>query len=295
MIEVVSHPADLSTWNGTTDRYYLELFGETQPLINTHYAEVLPIGGADGNALTTAPIPIYEYWWTIGHPGHKAHQAPVWRDTLSSKVEQPDLWADLDEKEGAAARVYVFFPIDAGWRIKELIATLKFLVPTQTHESLWNKVAEVWKTTSPLVDDASKLAGLVPGATAPAAALAAIAKLQINSVPQDAISWSVEKVTFGSEGRGVMQGILWNLPKEVFTTLGSRITGSIAVSFIPAGRQDTGMTQAQPAPARILAHAVIYGPDGDLWAPGPDGHGFIKLQVSPQLPPPSSPAQNAEP
>jgi hypothetical protein len=71
MIETVSYPEDLSSWDPDAQPFYLELFGETSPKMDLSYAEVLPSGsGADGQPQTAAPTPIYEYWWTIGHPGY---------------------------------------------------------------------------------------------------------------------------------------------------------------------------------------------------------------------------------
>lgn len=46
MIEVASHPADLRNWNPRESLYYLEVFGETQPLVDVNYAEVQPAGEA---------------------------------------------------------------------------------------------------------------------------------------------------------------------------------------------------------------------------------------------------------
>jgi len=44
------------------------------------------------------------------------------------------------------------------------------------------------------------------------------------------------KVTFGSpEHGGVMQGVVWTLPKSMFAELGGRLTGGLAVSFLPDG------------------------------------------------------------
>ncbi|HEY3759177.1 MAG TPA: hypothetical protein VGL37_05410 [Solirubrobacteraceae bacterium] len=41
-IESISHPADLAQWKGEDeDPFYLEVFGETSPVIDTTYAEVI--------------------------------------------------------------------------------------------------------------------------------------------------------------------------------------------------------------------------------------------------------------
>jgi hypothetical protein len=71
--------------------------------------------------------------------------------------------------------------------------------------------------------------------------LATLSKLQFGSVPtgKGGYDWYVEKVSTGySKARGVMQGVMWILPWDMFEDLGSRITGSLAVSFVPNRRQD---------------------------------------------------------
>lgn len=71
-IESASHPEDLSQWDGKDeDPFYFEVFGETSPVLDVAYAEVIPPGSVDGGAQTTQTTPVYEYWWTIGHPGHR--------------------------------------------------------------------------------------------------------------------------------------------------------------------------------------------------------------------------------
>jgi hypothetical protein len=82
-----------------------------------------------------------------------------------------------------------------------------------------------------------------------------------------------------------MQGVVWTLPKSMFAELGGRLTGSVAVSFIPDHEQTADLVAteaAQPEQQALLAHAVIYGPDGDEhWAPSKTS--FIRLAVKPRL------------
>ena len=66
MITVASFPDDLGAWDQDVNPFYLEVFGETEPLLDMTHAEVIPVGGS--TAATATPTPIYEYWWTIGHP-----------------------------------------------------------------------------------------------------------------------------------------------------------------------------------------------------------------------------------
>jgi len=140
MIEVVSYPTDLSTWDPTvaalqgegvskvSKEFYLELYGETTPVVDMDYAQVLPAGNPDGTPQTAQAAPIYEYWWTVGHGGFSEHREHFW-DHLGAQAQDHDIWHDLNDE--TAARVYVFFPIDAGWRVKELISTVKYrLMPS---------------------------------------------------------------------------------------------------------------------------------------------------------------------
>jgi hypothetical protein len=138
--------------------------------------------------------------------------------------------------------------------------------------------------------------------------------LKLSSVPQGAgLDWSDSKVTFGhpesTEGEsnqgnpdaaqrsetdpadtGVMQGVVWTLPAKMFTELGGRLTGSLAVTFIPCELQ----MGAQPAsgeptfqPRAILAHAVVYPKGVDpCWVPAE--RRFIRLHVAPQPPNPTA-------
>lgn len=80
MIEVASQPADrrlqVATWDQKDHPFYLEDYGETEPLLDMMYAEVvLPVGDT---AMTTAGTPIYEYWWTLGHSGHAPEHHHWW-------------------------------------------------------------------------------------------------------------------------------------------------------------------------------------------------------------------------
>jgi hypothetical protein len=285
MIEVASCPANLATWKADDQPFYLEVCGETSPLVDRLYALVGPptadSGSADGSSDPAAPPavgpsgPIYQYWWTIGHS--------------ASSEQYQRIWSKLQDE--AAARVYLFFPRHGGWRIKELVATVNYLHPFREHTTWWNHFADEWKNiVSPTIADASSITGMVPApAFAGASALlGTIAKLQVNSVPQVGdFSWSVGKVTMQHGTYGAMQGVMWTLPKHMFTDLGSRLTGSIALSIIPAPIQHRGtVLQSDPDldPLPVLAHAVVYRPhniDKDLWVPGQ--RDFVELQLAPRF------------
>jgi len=197
-----------------------------------------------------------------------------------------ELWTNL--KSDPAARVYMFFPVSGGWRIKELTATVKYLSPVPKQQSLWEKAAQEWQVLSPIVQDASTLADAIgPEVGVPvqgaAKTLDALAKLKITSLPQsEGFNWSVGKVTFGHQDTdpkrsGVMQGVVWELPKAMFTELGGRLTGSLAVTFIPCSKQGTDSNTVEPRD--LLAHAVVYGPDAEIWAPAE--RQFVHLTLSP--------------
>ncbi len=277
MIEVKSWPDDLTKWDNTDPPCYLEVFGETTPVLDMTYAEVLPPGS--GSMQQTASTPVYEYWWTIGHAGQRRGHHHFFGGDDS-------LWANLSDE---AAHVYLFFPINAGWRVKEVIATVKYLSPVHNQQSLSERAATDWQKLQPLMADASTLASAlgpvpVPGAAAVAPILGALSKLQIGNVPSGTggYDWYVEKVTTGAAGnRGVMQGIMWTLPRNMFEDLGGRLTGSLAVSFIPSQQQDTA--EWKPQPGFLEAHVGVFPKDGDAhWVPAQNE--FVKLKISPKLP-----------
>jgi len=287
MIEVVSRQVEFKTGEDRMSSYYLEVYGETRPLLASNYAQVLPAGPSDGGDETATVTPIYEYWWTIGH-----ELDIYYENALHLLGRGPrhthGFWEALGEVDGASARVYFYFPVNANWRIKELTATLKYLLPAPEHHSWFHDLLGHWQHVTPLLQDASNIAKLIPTPATAAAAegLAALAKLQLNSVPpsQD-LNWSAMKVTHGKPPDGVMQGVVWNLPQRVFTRLGSRITGSLALSFIPAHLQepDTVLKEAaKPLPGALKAHAVVYGPDNQkVWAPGPGTDTWLSLMIEP--------------
>jgi hypothetical protein len=280
LIEVASEPADLTKWIGDSPPFYLEIFGETEPTLDVNYAEVLPPAGTA--AQTSAASPIYEYWWTIGHPGRRPEHHHWWQP------KSPSLWDDL---EGEAAHVYFYFPINAGWRIKELVATVKYLSPCMDQKSLSDKAGAEWQKMTPYLADASSVSSLlspVPvvgaGAAAAAPVLSALSKLQIGTVPSTAegFEWYVDKVTTaGVQGRGVMQGVMWSIPRTMFETLGGRLTGSLAVSFIRSHSQ--GAPDDSIKPASLYGHAVVNAKSEKHWVPSAQNR-FVELTITPKLP-----------
>jgi len=283
MIETSSWPEGLATWKPDEQPFYLEFFGETSPVLDESYAEVVSAGSSDPKSVRDAPV--YEYWWTLGHPG-SAEEHRHWY--LPEKVAK-EPWEDLADP---AARVYLYFPISGGWRIKEIVATLKYLAPAP-ERSWFDEARKDLTAVQPLLGGAGQLAGLVPGGATASKWLETVSKLQVSSVPQTSnLKWSVGKVTFGSK-HGVMQGVMWTLPRSVFQLLGGRLTGSLALSFIPAHPQATASGRVgTPQAMNALAHAVIYGQgDARHWVPAdpPEGHGFVELRISPQQIPTAQP------
>lgn len=282
MIEYVSSPAPLSQWQPAEKPFYLEVFGETSPVLDTASAEVVPAGKAD--AVSTSSAPVYEYWWTLGHPGAAPHHEQPW-DTM----DPPDhstapIWERLQD---TAARVYLYFPVNKGWRVREIMATVKYLTPVHQQESWWTQAGNDLKLLAPLVNDAGNVAALIPGGATVSKWLTTISKLQLSSVPQTKeFPWSVEKVTFGGNGHEVMQGVAWNLPNSLLMAQGGRLTGSLAVSVIPAREQAPDQTdESAVAVGAAKVHAGIYPKDGEeIWLPGPDARSFIELSITPKMP-----------
>jgi hypothetical protein len=78
VIEVASWPPDHARWYPATEPFYLELFGETAPVLDTALAEVLPARKADpqtssssaqfmstdGPSATLTPVHQQQAWWT---------------------------------------------------------------------------------------------------------------------------------------------------------------------------------------------------------------------------------------
>lgn len=280
MITAASFPHDLGQWNQDEHPFYLEVLGESEPLLDMAHAEVIPTGGT--TAATASVTPVYEFWWTIGHGGTR----PEHKHLIGGR-EKTDLWHRLED---IAARVYLYFPISGGWRMQEIAASTKYLSPV-AHQSDWtDKAAADWQRMQPILAGAGQVAsalGVVPGvgtaAAAAAPVLSAVSKLQVGSVPQDVkgFDWYVEKVTVPpTTHHGVMQGVVWAIPKEMFELLGGRLTGSLALSFIPTA--NAGQSPWRPQSLPMLAHAAVYADGQTTWVPAQNQ--FVELQLSPRTP-----------
>ena len=76
-----------------------------------------------------------------------------------------------------------------------------------------------------------------------------------------------------------MQGVVWAIPKEMFELLGGGLTGSLALSFIPA--VTSAQSPWEPLPLPLLAHAVVYAKGGDRWLPAQNR--LVELTLSPKI------------
>jgi hypothetical protein len=72
--------------------------------------------------------------------------------------------------------------------------------------------------------------------------LSAVAKVKTNDVPStEEFPWSVQKFSVRS-AVDEWDGIVWNLPGDMFKFCGDRITGSLAVVFLPSSASDDAVT-----------------------------------------------------
>lgn len=251
-------------WDPSASPFYLEVYGEVQPLVNSSFAEVLAptaigAGGDLGTPATTLPEPVYEYWWTLGYRrGHPSNKL-TYRDWRAERHTAADVADDRTEPvlfDDPAAWVGLFFPTDVNWRVKEIAATLKFLTPINTKDHKWREVSAQIAKLSPLVADAGSLASLIPGGGAASAALNTVAKLQVGTVPQTTLDWTVEKTAHLGPSERLWQGVEWLLPKDTFDLLGGRVSGSVAVTFMEA-RRDGETEKADFLDGQMLAGAHI--------------------------------------
>jgi hypothetical protein len=255
-------------WNGKDHCLYLEMFGEASPRLTSAYTQVPLPGESDGLQYGTNLAPLYEYYWSLGYID------------LDEKCG-PDSWGG--EHEDTAAKVALYFPSTGGWRIEELVATIKYLCPAKEHASHLQDAANMFQTAKPIVEGASALAGavgsvLVPGigsiaagavpiAASTASLLDVITRLKVTSVPPgNGYEWCVQKVTQYIRDEGILHGIKWTIPKKLFVELGSRLTGSIAVNIIPSVLQSSSEESDHIRPRRlpIRAKAAMYLHPGRL-------------------------------
>ena len=275
-----------ATWHspiGERPFHYFEMFGETSPLITPGYTKLLLPEENEGPKHSTNLAPLYEYYWSLGY---------LEPDGPEKKWGQ-DLWRRMHRE--TAAEVYLYFPTTGGWWIQELLATVKYLVPGREHAAVLQNASHLFATAQPIVEDVSKLArvgsglpGVGPIAASSAVLLDVIAKLKITSVPPvKQYRWSVQKVADYIPGEGVVHGVRWTIPTRLFQEFGSRLTGSIAVSIIPAtpGPSASEFDHIQLTSKPIRAKALIRrypGPQkGDLHLPNEGSDKYLELGIEP--------------
>lgn len=292
MIEYVTWPPNLGDWTPGVDHcFYFEMFGETSPRLTPAYTQIPLPEETGGLKYGTNLAPLYEYYWSLGY----------------IEVDEKcglDSWCG--ELGDTAANVYLYFPSAGGWRIEELVATIKYLCPAREHASHLQDAAQMFQTAQPIVEDASKLAGavgsvLLPGvgsiaagavpiAASTAALLDVVARLKVTSVPPAGdYEWCTQKVTQHVQGEGLLHGIKWTIPKKLFVEFGSRLTGSIAVNIIPSVLQPPSGESDCVEPKRlpIRAKAAMKMHPGhfhrsdcqSVWLP-PDR--YLELEIEPQ-------------
>jgi len=263
--------------------FYFELFGETSPLITPGYTQLM-LEENERSKHGTNLAPLYEYYWSLGYVGSD----PKWGR---------DLWWRRHKKK--AAEVYLYFPTTGGWWIQELLATVKYLTPGTEHAAVLQNAAQIFASAQPIVEDVSKLAkageglpGAGPIAASSAVLLDIIAKLKITSVPPvKHYKWSVQKVAgyVSEEGKEpvLMHGVKWTIPAKLFIEFGPRLTGSIAVTIIPASEhseEKPDHIQLMPMPIRAKAvihwHPEFRGREPKLGSE--DGKSeYLKLEITP--------------
>ncbi|MGC9222157.1 MAG: hypothetical protein ACP5H2_12600 [Solirubrobacteraceae bacterium] len=293
-IKSVSSPVDVRAWDPDKPEskpFYFELLGETEPLLDGSFAE-LAIAPATDELAGAPRSSVYEYWWTIGHEGRPPGASGSRFRRWTGRAQGDWIWDRLDDH---AAAVSVFFPTDGGWRANEVAAAVKYMSPVPHDPTFAERASGAMTTVEPLLQDAGKLVSLVQPAVGGVASKAAqtldvLAQMKINQVPQvGGYAGAVSKVTTVSESGGVAYGVRWTLPKLMFRELGSRITGTVAVSFVPVTRQ--GDAAQPPQTGHIRAHASI-SPRGEppIWVPSQSG--FLALEVTPKLPASREPASH---
>jgi hypothetical protein len=193
------------------------------------------------------------------------------------QVEQDEQAFDIN--------VSLYFPLSGGWRIKELLPTIRDLKPFHKQLSSWQGAGKIWSDIAPLFTGLATLPLRANPLTAiPLALLPSFSKLHINTVqPDEGFNWSVDKVSCRSTEYGLMQGVKWNIPKKMFHELGRRLTGSLAVCFIPSQVQHSAediLRKEEYLSRPILAQAVL-NPSHQSPFYLPSSSEFVELYIAP--------------
>ena len=249
-----TYPVEISDL--TTERpIFLELMGETNPLLDESFSEVVR------TAKDPDTVPVYEYLWTLGHAeGFDHGKAPSW-----SKV-MPWLRPPPSAVSGKGVRVHLDFGGMNGWRISEPIGTLKFMSPAP---KLKGKAgAEIAQK----LQAASQMTALVPGGAAPSKWIEAVGKLEATCLPQEGDKgWTIARSTriFGNELR---QRITWTIPQKMFEVMGGLLAGGLAVTFIDSPiAPDADTDPKVKARAGMPSGSIFLSAEFNHWANQAEG------------------------
>lgn len=280
--------------------YYLELLGESTPRYDPFAGDVLARRGDQKDS----PPAIYEYAWTLG----QASAAPISqeppggngqghiRDLLNKMLHHTrdthgggGGWNLANHGADAHAQVHLFFPRPAHWRVNELATSLKHLPPSRPQDSLADQAGKELAHLQPLLGLAGTAAnaagalGAGPMASATGHVLDAVAKTKINSVPvSEKNPWYVEKTSarvVTSEKTDIVDGLVWTLPTELLQTIGTRVTGTVSVSFAELDRP--ALSQQPPV---LRACAVLCLADGTVIRLPEEDDTYVKLSLKPTGP-----------
>jgi hypothetical protein len=253
------------------EKSYLNIWGDSAPLLSPGYGRgASPHGDATG-------ISPYEYFWTLGivqasiepskRKGPKDMGQHV-RHPRRSELE-PKMETAMPRDRHGCAHVSLHFPRNNGFWVHEIAASVKLLSPPPPDFA--EKLGADVKELQPLIGLAGGAVAAVgtlggPVVSAAGHVLDAVAKAKLNDVPSTKeFPWSVQQ--FSTADSDV---VVWNLPQNMFTLCGDRITGSIAVVFLPTPPSDV-----PPATFKIRGEAS-FGPEPGL---PPDADGSFEISL----------------
>lgn len=196
------------TWgqvnSGDSRHSFLELVGERTPIEN-----VITTGPGISD-----PEYLYEYQWTLSYPHPKS----------------PHRLGPSDHTT-AGATVQMLFPFGTGWRVTEHVATIKHFSPLEVEDALRQKLARDWTEIAPVLASAGKVAADVTGVPQIGRVAQEVARLKATSIPQTDESHWFLKAVHGEIAQTSYQGFEWELSRGLLRSCGTRISGSLLVSF----------------------------------------------------------------
>ena len=265
---------------------WFEIYGETEPTLSS------------GAGAPAAAGDLYEYCWALGYSkGNFSKLEPKsgplrrlrrerqrlrrWRRRRDGTTKRAPRWSDE-----IAARVSLYFPADCNWRVSEILATVKHLSPVEQERSWREEFTKDFNAIEPVIGAAGKLAADATGMPELGSVAEAVGRLKLTSVPQAiGTMWFVRKVNLVDEERSncLFHGIEWQLSLGLLEQLGTRVAGTLLVSFtsVQLGSEKTGKGE-------MLADARMYydraGDGGQLL-----NVEKIRLCLEPKQPEPKQP------